>query len=115
MISIKRIYDKPAAADGYRVLVDRLWPRGVKRENAALDVWLKEVAPSPELRKWFAHDPDRWDEFQVRYAKELATTEAARHIAELQARAKSGPVTLLYATRDEQQNSARLQGDPVNL
>ena len=70
-VRIKRIYDSPATSDGFRVLVDRLWPRGVSKEKAAVDLWLKDIAPSTELRKWFAHDPEKWPEFQKRYLREL--------------------------------------------
>ena len=75
MLQIKRVYDPPSAQDGYRVLVDRLWPRGLKREAARIDLWLKEVAPSDKLRRWFSHDPKRWEIFAARYREELAAQE----------------------------------------
>jgi uncharacterized protein YeaO (DUF488 family) len=104
MIRIKRIYDPPEPDDGRRLLVDRLWPRGVAREAARLDGWLKELAPSDELRKWFGHDPARWDEFRARYRSELqAQTEL---LTELRATAKKGAVTLLYAAKDTKHNNA---------
>lgn len=102
---IKRIYLPPAADDGHRVLVDRLWPRGVSRREAAVDVWLKDVAPSAALRKWFGHDAAKWDEFRKRYLVELAGNGA---VAELQALAQSGPTTLLYGAHDEAHNQARV-------
>lgn len=103
-LKLKRAYETPARGDGTRVLVDRLWPRGVTKETAALDHWFKEIAPTAELRKWFSHDPARWSEFRRRYAKELqAHAELLENIREL---ARKGPVTLVYAARDEQHNDA---------
>lgn len=102
-LSIKRIYENPADADGFRILVDRIWPRGVSKERAAIDLWLKEVAPSPALRTWFAHDPDRWMEFRARYARELDGNEAVERIRK---RLAEGPVTLLYSARDREHNQA---------
>lgn len=112
MITIKRIYDEPAADDGCRVLVDRLWPRGVRKENAALDYWLKEVAPSPELRQWFNHQPARFAEFQVRYTQELAHNEAVATIRELVQQQQL--VTLLYAAKDPKMNNAAVLRDFLN-
>jgi uncharacterized protein YeaO (DUF488 family) len=103
-IAIKRIYAPAGAADGYRVLVDRLWPRGVRKEDAALDGWLREVAPSPSLRRWFGHEPSRWEGFRHRYAAELDTL--ADHWRPLAERAARHRVTLLYAARDEEHNHA---------
>jgi len=103
-IKLKRIYEAPEPADGTRVLVDRLWPRGVSKEEAHLDLWLKEVAPSTELRHWFGHDPARWEEFQRRYRQELSTHEA--EIEQLAAFAHKGPLTLLYGARDQTHNDA---------
>lgn len=103
-IAIKRIYAPAGAADGYRVLVDRLWPRGVRKEDAALDAWLREVAPSPALRRWFGHEPSRWEGFRHRYAAELDTL--ADHWRPLAERAARHRVTLLYAARDEEHNHA---------
>ena len=103
-IAIKRIYAPAGAADGYRVLVDRLWPRGVRKEDAALDGWLREVAPSPALRRWFGHEPSRWEGFRHRYAAELDTlADQWRPLAD---RAAHHRVTLLYAARDEEHNHA---------
>lgn len=103
---IKRVYDPPAASDGQRILVDRLWPRGVRKEVAALDLWCKDIAPSPELRKWFGHQPERFAVFRDRYRAELAGNEGAvRHLKDLLA---NGDVTLLYAAHDPACNHARV-------
>ena len=114
MIAIKRVYVAPGSSDGYRVLVDRLWPRGLTKEAAALDAWLKQIAPSPDLRRWFGHDPELWPEFQRRYRLELTAPQIAHDLAELRARALAGTVTLLFATRSEQQNSARVLQDVLS-
>lgn len=104
---LKRAYDKPSPADGERILVERLWPRGLTKAKAAVGLWLKDVAPSPELRKWFAHDPAKWEQFQKRYRKELKDTPEAREAVELLRRkARQGTVTLVYAARDEEHNGA---------
>jgi len=104
MVRIKRIYDAPAANDGTRVLVDQLWPRGVSKEKAALGLWLKEVAPSTELREWFGHQPERFEEFRTRYTDELAHNPAVK---ELQGLAQRNPtLTLLYGAKDPTMNQA---------
>ncbi len=103
-IWLKRAYEKPALDDGLRVLVERLWPRGLSKEHAAIGLWIKDVAPSPELRKWFHHDPARWNEFQRRYRAELRKNEQA--VEELRQRCGAGRVTFVYASRDEQHNGA---------
>src|SRR5687768_6337100 len=100
MIRVKRVYESPDPEDGARILVERLWPRGLSKERAAVDLWLKEIAPSPELRKWFGHDPARWQEFQRRYEAELREKEDAVRV--LKAKRKEGTVTLVYAARDEE-------------
>lgn len=97
-ILIKRIYDEPTASDGYRVLVDRLWPRGVSKERAKLDEWLKDIAPSPELRTWFGHKPERFKEFKTRYESELAANPALEQLKAIIRDHES--VTLLYAAHD---------------
>lgn len=103
-IKIKRIHEPAEPGDGARVLVDRLWPRGVSKEKAALTQWLREVAPSDELRRWFDHRPERWDEFRRKYSGELAAApETWRPLRELTGK---GPVTLLFAARDETRNNA---------
>jgi uncharacterized protein YeaO (DUF488 family) len=104
MISLKRAYEKPDRQDGFRVLVERLWPRGLKKEAVALDLWLKDVAPSPELRRWFGHDPARWEEFCRRYRSELA--EKSEAVELLREHVQRGPVTLVYGSRDEEHNAA---------
>ena len=103
-IKLKRAYEPASAQDGTRVLVDRLWPRGVGKDAAALDLWLKELAPSTGLRKWFGHDPARWAEFQVRYAQEVR--EHPQLLAQLRELARKGPVTLAFSARDEVHNDA---------
>jgi uncharacterized protein YeaO (DUF488 family) len=104
--ALKRVYDDPAPSDGFRVLVDRLWPRGVSKSRAALDLWLKEIAPSPDLRIWFNHDPARFEEFSARYQAELDTNSA---VGELRALAAEHPhITLLYAAHDPEINHAQV-------
>jgi uncharacterized protein YeaO (DUF488 family) len=104
MIRVKRAYEAPARGDGARFLVERLWPRGMKKEALQLDGWLREVAPSTELRQWFSHDPEKWPEFQRRYRQELAGhREACRPLI---AAAGRGPVTLLYSAHDTRHNAA---------
>jgi uncharacterized protein YeaO (DUF488 family) len=104
MIRLKRVYDQPSRMDGTRILVDRLWPRGLTKERAAVTLWLKDVAPSTELRKWFGHDPAKWKQFQVRYRKELREKKDALEL--LKQKSKAHTVTLVYAARDEQHNEA---------
>jgi uncharacterized protein YeaO (DUF488 family) len=111
MLQIKRVYDDPVETDGYRVLVDRLWPRGVSREKAALDLWLKDIAPSPDLRTWFGHEPAKFKEFSARYTEELGTNPA---VAELKKLLGENPqVTLLYAAHDPECNHALVLRDYV--
>lgn len=102
-IALKRVYDPASRSDGTRVLVDRLWPRGIAKAKARVDAWLKEVGPSTALRTWFGHDPARWPEFQRRYHRELANSGAAQPVADL---ARRGPITLLFAAKDEEHNNA---------
>jgi uncharacterized protein YeaO (DUF488 family) len=104
MFHLKRVYEEPSTKDGYRILVERLWPRGLSKERAAVDLWLKDVAPSPELRKWFNHDPKRWKEFQKRYRAELKEKKDAVKL--LKQKGKEGTVTLVYAAHDEEHNGA---------
>lgn len=103
-VRIRRAYEPPARGDGYRALVDRVWPRGVKKAALALDAWAKELAPSTALRQWFAHDPERWREFQTRYFAELDAH--ADEVRALLDRARRGPVTLVYSARDAEHNQA---------
>lgn len=112
MIRIKRTYEPPARSDGQRVLVERLWPRGIKKEALKADAWLKDVAPSTQLRQWFGHRPERWDEFQRRYRKELDAKPDAW--APLLEASTKGTVTLLFSARDEQHNSAVVLCDYLN-
>ena len=102
-VMLKRAYALPAETDGQRILVDRLWPRGVAKAKAGIDLWLKEVAPSTELRKWFAHDPEKWAEFKTRYCAELKGNLA---LVELKALARQGDITLIYGARDQLNNEA---------
>ena len=104
MVQVKRVYDKASRKDGFRILVDRLWPRGVTKERAAVKLWLKDVAPSTELRKWFSHDPAKWKQFQVRYRKELREKKDAIEL--LKQKSKERTVTLVYGARDEERNEA---------
>lgn len=108
-VRIKRIYEPPEKADGLRVLVDRLWPRGLRKEDAAIDEWFKAAAPSVTLRKWFDHDPDKWQEFKKRYKKELKDNEAIGDLLEMIK--PSGTVTLLYAAHDMEHNHALVLQD----
>ncbi len=103
-VRIKRIYGEPAADDGFRVFIDRLWPRGLKKEQVRFDLWLKDVAPSTELRRWFGHDPGKWEEFKVRYFRELDKQSEA--VAELAAIAEGRTVTLLFGARTERYSNA---------
>jgi uncharacterized protein YeaO (DUF488 family) len=103
-LKLKRAYEPPEPGDGTRLLIDRLWPRGVKKSDAAIDRWLRDIAPSGELRRWFAHRPERWPEFRRRYRAELG-----RHrelVEEIRSAARAGPVTLVYAARDASHNDA---------
>ncbi len=104
MIRLKRAYEPVSSEDGTRILVERLWPRGVSKEKAALDLWLKDIAPSPELRKWFGHDPAKWDEFRRRYWAELR--QKPEVVKELLLQASKGDVTLVYGSRDQEHNAA---------
>jgi uncharacterized protein YeaO (DUF488 family) len=103
-LALKRAYESPSPDDGFRVLVERLWPRGLKKADVALDLWLKEVAPSPELRQWFGHDPAKWEEFCRRYWAELAARSDA--IKVLKDKLQQGKVTLVYGSKDEEHNAA---------
>ncbi len=108
-IRVKRIYEPPEPTDGYRLLVDRLWPRGVSKESAYLDAWMREVAPSSELRRWFGHDASRWQEFKRRYAVELDTRQDL--VAEILSLARDRSVTLIYSARDSGHNQAVALGE----
>lgn len=103
-IKIKRVYVEPSDKDGKRILIDRLWPRGLTKEKAQVDLWLKDIAPSTELRKWFAHDPEKWSEFKKRYLHELKDNNAA--VQTLKDELSKGKVTLVYGAKDEEHNDA---------
>lgn len=105
-LMLKRVYEPPGSSDGLRIMVDRLWPRGVAKDSAQLDYWMKEVAPSPELRRWFGHDPARFEEFSELYTLELTTDSIQPHIARIVELASEKPVTLIYAAKDAQHNHA---------
>jgi uncharacterized protein YeaO (DUF488 family) len=104
VIQLKRAYEPPAPDDGFRILVDRLWPRAVAKDSAQIDLWLKEIAPSAELRRWFGHDPSKWAGFRIRYFREL--DEHPDAVAQLRAVTRKGPVTLVYGARDQEHNDA---------
>lgn len=106
MIRVKRVYEKPEGSDGVRILVDRLWPRGIEKRKARIDEWRKDLAPTNVLREWFGHDPARWEEFQLRYRNELGAAGKREDLEALAKRAKKGTVTLVYAARDEARNNA---------
>jgi uncharacterized protein YeaO (DUF488 family) len=105
-IQLRRVYDLPEPSDGYRVLIDGIWPRGITKEAARLDVWARDLAVTPSLRRWFNHDPARWEEFRRRYRAELLAPEHRAALAALARRARSGTVTLLYGARDREHNNA---------
>jgi uncharacterized protein YeaO (DUF488 family) len=106
MVRLKRAYEPASREDGYRVLVERLWPRGLRKQDLVLDAWERVVAPSHDLRKWFAHDPDRWPEFKQRYRQELRDSSASEHVHALAERASQGTVTLVFSTHDAMHSSA---------
>ena len=112
-MKLKRAYEPRSDDDGFRVLVDRLWPRGVRKEEAAVDLWLREIAPSDELRKWFGHDPEKWREFRRRYFAELEAK--AELVAQVRDRARVGVVTLLFGAKDEEHNQAAALKDYVQV
>jgi uncharacterized protein YeaO (DUF488 family) len=104
VIRLKRAYDPPSEEDGVRILVDRLWPRGLTKAKAAIDVWMKDVAPTPELRKWYSHEDSKWEEFRKRYREELNAN--GDRVGELREMAAKGDISLIYSTRDPAHNSA---------
>ena len=103
-VKIKRVYENPGKEDGFRILVDRLWPRGLTKEKAKVDLWLKDIAPTTELRKWFGHDPEKYAEFKKRYLHEVKENKEA--LSTLKEQIKKGDVTLIYAARDQNNNEA---------
>jgi len=105
LIKTKRIYESPAREDGFRILVDKLWPRGIRKEKTKIDLWLREIAPSDDLRKWFSHDPQKWEKFKTKYEKQLAARqEFLQKIRQI--KKEKGNVTLLYSARDTERNNA---------
>jgi len=106
-LKIKRVYDPPEKADGTRIIVDRLWPRGLAKEKARIDEWLKEIAPSDELRKWFGHKPERWKEFQKRYREELRAAEQQEQLRHLRTLMRKSTATLLFAAKDSEHNNSK--------
>ena len=116
MVKLKRVYEPKSRGDGYRVLVERLWPRGIRKEDLALDEWRKEVAPSGELRKWFGHDPTRWPEFKLRYLQELKASGPSEQLRALADRAAAQTLTLMFSSHDTEHNNAVvLQGQIERL
>jgi uncharacterized protein YeaO (DUF488 family) len=112
MIKIKRAYQPAEEADGFRILVDRLWPRGISKEKAMIDLWLKDIAPSNDLRKWFSHNVEKWSEFKTRYLEELKTKRTLmEHIKNLEK--EKGTLTLIYAAKDEEHNNALVLKDKL--
>ena len=105
-LKIKRVYENPSSKDGLRVLVDRLWPRGLSKEQAHVDIWLKEIAPSSTLRQWYAHDVNKWQEFRVKYIEELSQNSTV--VKELLSKIKTNSVTLLYSAKEQKYNNARV-------
>jgi len=103
-IQLKRAYEKPHRSDGFRVLIDRVWPRGVRKEDLKLDEWLRSLAPSTELRQWFGHDPEKWEQFRKRYFRELAAHP--EEIQRLRAKMREGPLTIVFGSREERFNNA---------
>lgn len=113
MIQIKRAYDPPDPADGHRILVDRVWPRGLSREALAVERWARDLAPSDDLRRWFGHDPSRWEEFRRRYRVELAAPEREADLEELVELARRATVTLVYSASDREHNQARVLAEVI--
>jgi len=110
-VKLKRAYERPARRDGIRILIDRLWPRGITKKSAAIDEWFKDISPSTKLRKWFGHDPDRWEEFRHRYIREVRRNPD--QLDKLRALARQGPVTLIFSAHDEVHNDAVVLRDLI--
>lgn len=111
-VNFKRAYEEPSAQDGFRILIDRLWPRGLTKEKAAIDLWLKDIAPSTELRKWFNHDPEKWKDFQKKYRSEIKTNPEC--LGQIKDKMKEGKVTLVYSAKDEAHNDAVVLAEFLN-
>jgi uncharacterized protein YeaO (DUF488 family) len=114
MLKVKRVYDKKEISDGKRILVDRMWPRGLRTENAGVDEWLKELSPSDKLRRWFNHDPEKWEEFRRRYRKELSSSEKKGILKRIAKEAARGDITLVYGARETEYNNARVLEEIIN-
>jgi uncharacterized protein YeaO (DUF488 family) len=114
MLRIKRVYEKKLASDGKRIYVDRLWPRGLTKEEAAIDEWIKEISPSDDLRRWFGHEPGRYEEFRGRYLKELDNPEKQAQLKRIAAMAEQTDVTLVYSAKDSEHNNAVVLADLIN-
>jgi uncharacterized protein YeaO (DUF488 family) len=112
-ITLKRVYDKPDPEDGERILVDALWPRGQKKKNLKIDFWMREIAPSPELRRWYSHDPEKWQDFRTNYRSELAQEPRRALVQDLRRRARSGRVTLVFGARDAERSNAAVLAEVV--
>lgn len=112
-IRLQRAYDEPTPGDGYRVLVDRVWPRGRTKEDLHLDLWARDLGPSTDLRKWFGHEVERWPEFQARYHAELAKATSAALLDQLAEQARRGPLTLVFGARDPEHNQAKVIADEL--
>ncbi len=108
MLKIKRAYEKNVATDGKRILIDRLWPRGVSKVDAGIDEWLKDVAPSTQLRKWYGHDPEKWNEFRKRYIEELSSPAKKKLLEDIAHDAKHGEVTLIYSAKDTEHSDVKV-------
>lgn len=112
-VGIRRVYDPPGTSEGFRVLVDRLWPRGIRKEDLAYDLWEKGIAPTPELRKWFGHDPERWDAFRERYQRELEQPQVRERLEDIVRAADKRRITLLYGARDAHHNHALILAEAL--
>jgi len=113
MLRVKRVYDKKGAGDGKRILIDRLWPRGLRTEDAAIDDWLKELSPSDELRRWFNHEPEKWQEFRRRYRKELSSPEKREILKRIAKEAAHSDITLVYGASETEYNNARVLAELI--
>ena len=114
MLKVKRAYEKKETSDGKRILVDRLWPRGLRTEDAGVDEWLKELSPSDELRRWFNHDPEKWEEFKRRYRKELSSPGKQELLERIAKEAAHSDITLVYGARETECNNARVLEEIIN-
>jgi len=114
MLKLKRVYEEKLSEDGFRILVDRLWPRGVTKHSAAVDEWMREISPSNELRNWYSHEPEKWAEFKKRYKGELSEPEKRTFLQRIREKANKGAVTLVYAAKDTEHNNAVVLKEVLN-